>query len=100
MKVRPLHDRVLIKRVGSSETTTGGIIIPDAERSSRAWDSKSKQPLPSAKRLAAYCERAGDGRSSQPEPIPWNCTLRSMRYSRSMDHNMNALSKHLRAPFS
>jgi len=30
MKVRPLHDRVLIKRVGSSETTAGGIIIPDA----------------------------------------------------------------------
>lgn len=30
MKVTPLHDRVLIKRVGSSETTEGGIIIPDA----------------------------------------------------------------------
>ncbi len=30
MQVRPLHDRVLIKRVGSSETTEGGIIIPDA----------------------------------------------------------------------
>ncbi len=30
MKVRPLHDRVLIKRLGSSEKTEGGIIIPDA----------------------------------------------------------------------
>lgn len=29
MKVRPLHDRVLIKRLGSSEKTEGGIIIPD-----------------------------------------------------------------------
>ena len=30
MKVKPLHDRVLIKRIGSSETTEGGIIIPDS----------------------------------------------------------------------
>ena len=29
MKIRPLHDRVLIKRIGSSEKTEGGIIIPD-----------------------------------------------------------------------
>jgi chaperonin GroES len=29
MKFRPLHDRVLIKRVESEEKTTGGIIIPD-----------------------------------------------------------------------
>ena len=29
MKIVPLHDRVLIKRIGSSETTEGGIIIPD-----------------------------------------------------------------------
>jgi chaperonin GroES len=29
MKFRPLHDRVLIKRVQSEEKTSGGIIIPD-----------------------------------------------------------------------
>ena len=29
MKFRPLHDRVLIRRVGSEGKTTGGIIIPD-----------------------------------------------------------------------
>jgi chaperonin GroES len=29
MKVRPLHDRVLVRRVESEEKTTGGIIIPD-----------------------------------------------------------------------
>ena len=28
-KLRPLHDRVLIKRVESETTTKGGIIIPD-----------------------------------------------------------------------
>lgn len=29
MKFRPLHDRVLVKRVGSEEKTASGIIIPD-----------------------------------------------------------------------
>ena len=29
MKVKPLHDKVLIKRVDVEETTKGGIIIPD-----------------------------------------------------------------------
>jgi chaperonin GroES len=29
MKFRPLHDRVLIKRVESEEKSLGGIIIPD-----------------------------------------------------------------------
>ncbi len=29
MKVRPLHDRVLVRRVEGEERTAGGIIIPD-----------------------------------------------------------------------
>ena len=29
MKFRPLHDRVLVKRIEQEERTTGGIIIPD-----------------------------------------------------------------------
>jgi co-chaperonin GroES (HSP10) len=29
MKIRPLHDRVLIRRVRAEEKTLGGIIIPD-----------------------------------------------------------------------
>jgi len=29
MSFRPLHDRVLIRRVGQEEKTRGGIIIPD-----------------------------------------------------------------------
>ena len=32
MKVRPLHDRVLIKRVEEQETVKGGIIIPDTAK--------------------------------------------------------------------
>ena len=30
MKFRPLHDRVLVRRLGSEEKTAGGIIIPDS----------------------------------------------------------------------
>jgi chaperonin GroES len=32
MKIRPLHDRVLIKRLGEEDKSKGGIIIPDAAK--------------------------------------------------------------------
>jgi chaperonin GroES len=32
MKFRPLHDRVLIKRIEEQETLRGGIIIPDTAK--------------------------------------------------------------------
>ena len=32
MKIRPLHDRLLVKRVTEQETTQGGIIIPDSAK--------------------------------------------------------------------
>jgi chaperonin GroES len=32
MKFRPLHDRVLIRRVEQEEMTAGGIMIPDTAR--------------------------------------------------------------------
>ena len=32
MSVRPLHDRVLIKRIEEEETVRGGIIIPDSAK--------------------------------------------------------------------
>jgi chaperonin GroES len=32
MKVRPLHDRVIVKRVEEDEKTKGGIIIPDTAK--------------------------------------------------------------------
>jgi chaperonin GroES len=32
MKVRPLHDRILIKRVEEEQKTAGGIIIPDTAK--------------------------------------------------------------------
>ncbi|MBA4782584.1 MAG: co-chaperone GroES [Rhizobiales bacterium] len=32
MKFRPLHDRVVVRRVDSEEKTKGGIIIPDTAK--------------------------------------------------------------------
>jgi chaperonin GroES len=32
MKVRPLHDRIILKRVEEEEKTKGGIIIPDTAK--------------------------------------------------------------------
>ncbi|PYV29908.1 MAG: co-chaperone GroES [Acidobacteria bacterium] len=32
MTVRPLHDRILIKRIDEKETVKGGIIIPDSAK--------------------------------------------------------------------
>jgi chaperonin GroES len=30
MKIKPLHDRVLVRRVAEEQKTSGGIIIPDS----------------------------------------------------------------------
>ena len=32
MKIRPLHDRIVVKRIEEKETVQGGIIIPDTAK--------------------------------------------------------------------
>ena len=32
MKIRPLHDRIIVKRLDEEKTTKGGIIIPDSAK--------------------------------------------------------------------
>lgn len=32
LKIRPLHDRIIVKRLESEEKTKGGIIIPDSAK--------------------------------------------------------------------
>jgi len=32
MKIRPLHDRILVKRIDEEAKTAGGIIIPDSAK--------------------------------------------------------------------
>jgi hypothetical protein len=41
MKFRPLHDRVVVKRIEAEEKTAGGIIIPDTAKGNRAKSSRS-----------------------------------------------------------
>ena len=57
MKIRPLHDRVIVKREGEEEKTKGGIIIPDTAKekpvegkviavgAGKLMDDGKKQPL-------------------------------------------------------
>jgi co-chaperonin GroES (HSP10) len=45
MKFRPLHDRVVVKRIDTEEKTAGGIIIPD---SAKEKPSQSPPGLPTA----------------------------------------------------
>jgi len=53
MQFRPLHDRVVVRRIEAEEKTKGGIIIPDTanEKPRRA---KSSPPVPV---LATRAER-------------------------------------------
>ncbi|HOJ14929.1 MAG TPA: co-chaperone GroES, partial [Deltaproteobacteria bacterium] len=32
MKIKPLHDRVIVKRIDEEQKTKGGIIIPDTAK--------------------------------------------------------------------
>ncbi len=32
MKLKPLHDRILVQRIEEEKTTKGGIIIPDTAK--------------------------------------------------------------------
>lgn len=36
MKIKPLHDRVIVKRIAEEEKTKGGIIIPDTAKETPA----------------------------------------------------------------
>ena len=35
MKFKPLHDRVVVRRIDSDEKSAGGIIIPDTAKENR-----------------------------------------------------------------
>ena len=46
MKFRPLHDRVVVKRIDAEEKTSGGIIIPDtAKEKPRRVKSSPSAPV-------------------------------------------------------
>jgi len=57
MKFRPLHDRVVICRVGAEEKTAGGIIIPDTAK---------EKPMEGEVVAVGPCARSKDGAIHQP----------------------------------
>jgi chaperonin GroES len=63
MEFRPLHDRVLIRRVESEEKTVGGIIIPDTAKE-KPMEGKVISAGPGARgedgKLQPMDVRAGD----------------------------------------
>ncbi len=54
MKLRPLHDRVVVRRVKEEEKTKGGIIIPTRQKKSR----RKVKSLQLAKVLSATTEKS------------------------------------------
>ena len=50
MTFRPLHDRVVVRRIEAEEKTRGGIIIPDtAKESPRRVRSSPLAPVPATR---------------------------------------------------
>lgn len=67
---RPLHDRVVVRRVESEEKTKGGIIIPDTAKEkpqegeivavgSGARDESGKVVLSTSRLATAFCSASG-----------------------------------------
>jgi chaperonin GroES len=44
MKFRPLHDRVVVKRIEAEDKTTGGIITPDTSKEKLSQGAASSFP--------------------------------------------------------
>ena len=59
MKVRPLHDRILVLRLDAETKTSGGIIIPDS----------AKEKPQEAKVVAVGAGKVGDDGKRQPMSV-------------------------------
>jgi chaperonin GroES len=58
MKIRPLHDRVLVKRIEAEEKTAGGLIIPDTAK---------EKPIQAEVVAVGAGKRDKDGKLHAPE---------------------------------
>ena len=58
MKIRPLHDRVLVKRIEAEEKTAGGLIIPDTAK---------EKPIQAEVVAVGAGKRDKDGKLRAPE---------------------------------
>ena len=57
LKFRPLHDRVVVKRIDAEGKTKGGIIIPDTVKEK----PQEGELLPSARAAATRTASSSDG---------------------------------------
>jgi chaperonin GroES len=53
MKFRPLHDRVVVKRIDAEEKSSGGIIIPDTAKEKPSQGEVTAVAPVAATRLAS-----------------------------------------------
>ena len=70
MKFRPLHDRVVVRRLEAEEKTAGGIIIPDTAKEKPmegeviavgpgARDEKASSSPSTSRPAIAFCSASG-----------------------------------------
>ena len=71
VKVRPLHDRIIIERIEESEQVVGGIIIPDT----------AKEKPQQGKVIAAGNGKVKDDGSVTPLDVKANDTVLFGKYS-------------------
>ena len=70
-KIRPLHDRILVKRIEEQETVRGGIIIPDT----------AKEKPQEGKVIAAGNGKIGDDGKRIPLDVKEGDTILFGKYS-------------------
>ena len=64
MNIRPLHDRVIVKRVEAERTTAAGIVIPDTAGEKPDQDrGRLQQPTPPER----ICKPARQGHRKDPK---------------------------------
>ena len=60
MTFRPLHDRILVRRIEAEEKTAGGIIIPDTAKE-KPQEGEVLAAGPGARDEVASCSRSTSG---------------------------------------
>ena len=73
MKLKPLHDRIIVKRVEEEEKTAGGIIIPDT----------AKEKPQQGKVIAAGAGKFADDGSRSPLEVKEGDRILFSKYSGS-----------------
>ena len=68
MKIRPLHDRVIVKRMEEERTSPGGIVIPD---------SATEKPIKgkSSRSATAKFWKTATSASSMSKKATWCCSV-------------------------